>query len=302
MKIRQLEAFNAVMVCRTVTRAAQMLHISQPAVTRLINDLEENTGFALFDRTLGRLQPTPEAFALHEEVQRSLVGVERIERAALEIRASQRGMLQIASAPALALSFLPRAIAGFSALHTGVEISLASHASRTVLDMVVEHRCDVGFVILALTTPSAHGELLMSTRMVCAVPAAHPLAAKSTLVPEDLRNEPFVSHWRGLQSRYEIDALFASHGIERKLMVETQTSAGICSFVAAGMGIAIIDPVAALEYRGKDVVFRRFEPAIGTDFSVLLPSQRPPSLLVKKFVQHVRAFAHAQLPEDAWLR
>ncbi|WP_434112595.1 LysR substrate-binding domain-containing protein [Paraburkholderia caffeinilytica] len=301
MKIRQLEAFNAVMVCRTVTRAAEMLHVSQPAVTRLVSDLEESTGFALFDRTHGRLQPTPEAFALHEEVQRSLVGVERIERAAQEIRAAQRGMLQIASAPALALSFLPRAIAEFSAMHTGVEISLAAHASRNVLDLVVEHRCDVGFVILALSTPSAHGELLMTTRMVCAMPATHRLAAKTTVVPEDLRNEPFVSHWRGLQSRYETDALFASHGVERKLMVETQTSAGICAFVSAGMGVAIIDPVTALEYRGTDLVFRRFEPVIGTNFSVLLPSQRPPSLLVKKFVAHVRAFAHAQLPKDAML-
>ncbi|MEW6342847.1 MAG: LysR substrate-binding domain-containing protein [Paraburkholderia sp.] len=299
MKIRQLEAFNAVMVCRTVTRAAQMLHVSQPAVTRLISDLEESTGFVLFDRAHGRLQPTPEAFALHEEVQRSLVGVERIERAALEIRASQRGTLQIAGAPALALSFLPRAIAEFSRLHTGVEISLAAHPSHVVLDMVIEHRCDVGFVILALSTPAAHGELLMSTRMVCALPATHRLTAKATLVPEDLRNEPFVSHWRGLQARYEIDALFASHGIERKLIVETQTAVAICSFVSAGMGVAIIDPVTALEYRGTDIVFRRFRPDIVTDFSVLLPSQRPPSLLVKKFVTHVRAFAHAQLPQDA---
>ncbi|CDY79878.1 LysR-family transcriptional regulator [Caballeronia glathei] len=301
MKIRQLEAFNAVMVCRTVTRAAEMLHVSQPAVTRLIGDLEESAGFALFDRAHGRLQPTPEAFALHEEVQRSLVGVERIERAASEIRASQRGMLQIASAPALALSFLPRAIAAFSELHSGVEISLGSHASRTVLDMVVAHRCDVGFVILGLSTPAAHGELLVSTRMVCAMPARHRLAKKKTIVPADLRNEPFVSHWRGLQSRYEIDALFASHGVERKLMVETQTSAAICSFVAAGMGVAIIDPIAALEYRGTDVVFRRFEPVLGTDFSVLLPAQRPPSLLVRKFVDHVRAFVHAELPAAARL-
>jgi DNA-binding transcriptional LysR family regulator len=178
---------------------------------------------------------------------------------------------------------------------------VAAHPSRSVLDMVVEHRCDVGFVILALSSPTAHGELLMSTRMVCAVPVAHPLAAKTTLVPEDLRNEPFVSHWRGLQSRYQTDALFASHGIERKLMVETQTSAGICSFVAAGMGVAIIDPVTAFEYRGTDIVFRRFEPVISTDFSVLLPSQRPPSLLVKKFVKHVRAFVQEQLPKEALL-
>jgi len=67
------------------------------------------------------------------------------------------------------------------------------------------------------------------------------------------------------------------------------------------MGVAIIDPIAALEYRGTDVVFRRFEPVLGTDFSVLLPAQRPPSLLVRKFVDHVRAFVHAELPAAARL-
>src|SRR5437868_6942450 len=100
MKIRQLEAFRAVMLCQTVTRAAEMLHISQPAATRLIADLEESVGFALFERVRGRLYPTAEAQVLYEEVQRSLVGVERIALAAQDIRELQRGSLQIAAAPA----------------------------------------------------------------------------------------------------------------------------------------------------------------------------------------------------------
>ena len=66
MKIRQLEAFRAVMVWQTVTRAAEALHVSQPAVTRLIADLEESVGFQLFSRIRGRLHPTAEGEALYE--------------------------------------------------------------------------------------------------------------------------------------------------------------------------------------------------------------------------------------------
>ncbi|RZM04112.1 MAG: LysR family transcriptional regulator, partial [Variovorax sp.] len=137
MKIRQLEAFRAVMTWQTVTRAAEALHVSQPAVTRLIADLEESVGFLLFSRIRGRLYPTAEGQALYEEVERSLLGVERIARTAEEIRSLQRGTLQIAAAPVLALSFLPRAIAEFLGDHTDIRISLANHSSRTVLDMVV---------------------------------------------------------------------------------------------------------------------------------------------------------------------
>jgi len=64
MRIRQLEAFRAVMLCQTVTKASEMLHISQPAATRLIADLEESIGFTLFERIRGRLIPTPEAQTL----------------------------------------------------------------------------------------------------------------------------------------------------------------------------------------------------------------------------------------------
>jgi DNA-binding transcriptional LysR family regulator len=295
MKIRQLEAFRAVMICQTVTRAAEMLHISQPATTRLIADLEDDLGFLLFERVRGRLYPTAEAQALYEEVQRSLVGVERIARAAEEIRDLQRGSLQIAAAPALALSFMPRAIAAFLREHGQTQISLAAHSSRTVVDMVVGQRCDVGFAILSVNHPSTHGERLLTTRMVCALPVGHRLCAREVIVPGDLAGERFVSHPRVLDSRLQIDALFASHGIERLLQVETQVSTAICAFVEAGLGVALIDPITALEYRGSGVCFRIFEPAVTTDFSVLMSAQRPPSILLKSFIAHVRAFALDQL-------
>ena len=295
MKIRQLEAFRAVMRWQTVTRAAESLHVSQPAVTRLVADLEESVGFALFLRVRGRLQPTAEAEALNEEVERSLLGMERIARTAEEIRSLQRGALRIAAAPALALSFLPRAIAGFLVEHNDIRVSLANHSSRTVLDMVVGERCDVGFVILPMSHSSTHGERLIATRMVCALPSEHRLAKKKVIRPADLAGEHFVSHPHALESRLHIDALFASYGIERKLQVETQVSAGVCAMVAAGLGVSLVDPITALEYGGRGLTFLPFEPVMVTEFSVLTPARRPSSLLVSAFVDHVRKFAVAEL-------
>lgn len=295
MKLRQLEAFRAVMLCQTVTRASEMLHISQPATTRLLADLEQSLGFLLFERIKGRLFPTVEAHALYEEVQRSLIGVERIARAAEDIKALQRGTLQIAAAPAIALSFLPHAVADYVKTRPDAHISVLVHSSRSVVDMVVGQRCDLGIAILSMNHPSAHGEPLISTRMVCALPAGHRLCDRETIRPADLAGEHFVTHPRTLNSRLQVDALFAAHGIQLRQQLETQVGHTLCSFVEAGAGVSLIDAISAWGYRGNGVVFKPFEPGLVTDFSMLVPSQRPPALLLKSFIDHLRRFAVAQL-------
>jgi DNA-binding transcriptional LysR family regulator len=291
MRIRQLEAFRAVMLCQTVTKASEMLHISQPAATRLIADLEESIGFTLFERIRGRLIPTPEAQTLYEEVQQSLLGVDRIARTAQEIRFQQRGVLQVAAAPALSISFLPRATAQFLSERPQTQISLLSHSSRTVVDMVVGQRCDVGFAILAMNSPSTHGEQLLATRMLCAVPVNHRLANHNVVTPTDLKGENFASFPRLLDTRLHVDALFAAHGVERTLRFETQISQGLCSFVESGLAVALVDAVTASEYRGSGIRFLNFEPTIRMDFTVLTPIQRRPAMLVQTYVQYVREYA-----------
>ncbi|WP_418317199.1 LysR substrate-binding domain-containing protein [Piscinibacter sakaiensis] len=299
MRLRQLEAFRALMICQTVTRAAEMLSISQPAASRLIADLEDSVGFMLFERVRGRLNPTPEAQTLFEEVQQSLIGVERIARSANEIRHLQRGVLQVVAAPALALSFLPRVTAQFMQQRPQTEITVMSYASQDIVDMAVGQRCDVGFAILDIDTPSAHAEPLVATRMVCAVPVAHRLAANSVIVPTDLKGEQFASFPRLIESRLHIDGLFAAHGVRRVMRFETQVSQGLCSFVEAGEAVALVDAITAAEYQGQGIRFIPFEPVLRLAFTVLVPAQKRPALLTKSYVQHVRACALARLnPRD----
>jgi DNA-binding transcriptional LysR family regulator len=283
------------MLCQTVTKAAEMLHISQPAATRLIADLEESVGFALFERQRGRLIPTPEAQTLFEEVQLSLLGVDRIARTAQEIRHVQRGVLQVAAAPALALSFLPKVTAQFLRERPQAQITLIMESSSTVVDMVVGQRCDLGFAILAMNTPATHGEQLLAARMVLAIPAGHRLADREVVTPADLKGEHFASYPRILDTRLQVDGLFAAHGVERTLRFETQISHGLCSFVESGLAVALVDAVTASEYRGDGVRFLRFEPEVRMDFTVLTPLQRRPAMLADAYVQYVRQCALEQL-------
>lgn len=297
MNLRQLEAFRAVILGQTVTRAAEMLHISQPAATRLIASLEEDIGFALFDRVKGRLQPTAEAMTLYQEVQRSLVGVERIARAAQDIRSLKRGSLHIACAPAMGLTFMPRVIAAFMAGHDGVQISLVVHSSSEVIDLVVGQRCDLGIIVLPNTYPSPRAEKLLATRMLCALPKGHRLCERAVIVPEDLRGERFISYPHSIGSRQQIDTIFAAHGVERELRLETQLSQPMCEFVEHGLGVALVDALSAVSYRREGIVFKAFEPAIEMDFSMLLPVHGPASKLQTAFLEHTQAFIARHVPE-----
>src|SRR5258708_21111610 len=107
IKIRQVEAFRALMQRHTVTRAAQTLHVSQPAVSRLLADFEAGVGFTLFERQQGRLVPTAEARVLYEEVERAFVGLDRISHAAQPIRAMRLGSFRVPGSPAVALHLRP---------------------------------------------------------------------------------------------------------------------------------------------------------------------------------------------------
>lgn len=296
MKPRQLEAFHALIVGETVTRAAELLFVTQPAVSRLIADLEQEVGFTLFERVRGRLVPTEDALLLHEEVERSLDGMTRIANVARDIKTARKGILQIAAAPSLSLSFLPKVIASFLEQHNDVNISLSGSNSTAVVDQVTSQRCHVGFIMLPTHYPGVHSEKLLTTEVVCIAPMGHALAAKAVIHPKDLAGERFISHPSDLESRLRVDALFAAYGIQRHLQIETQFNAGVCSFVENGLGVALIDPITALNYPGK-IAIRRFEPTLQDEVQVMFPAQRPPSRLVRQFVEHVKNHASSQLEQ-----
>lgn len=286
--LRLLEGFRAVMQAKTVTGAASMLHVSQPVVTRLIKDLEENLGFPLFVRERGRLEPTAEARILYEEVQRSMVGIDRILQSVEMLRQGHHGNLQVAAAPALAINFLPKVVTELSTEFPSSRIALHMHSSETSLDMVLNGRVDLGVIMLSMRQSGTYGERILSAKMVCALPKGHALADQQWVGPKDLKDEPFISHPRVLDTRLQIDAMFGAFGLQPKTRLEAQISYSLIEFVAAGAGVALVDPITAAMYPGDAVVFVPFEPVIANHYSVVISPHRPPSVLQERFIARLR--------------
>ena len=301
--LRHLEAFRAIMVRRTVTGAAEMLAVTQPVVTRLIADLEERIAIPLFKRASGRLVPTPEAGLLFEDVHQSLMAIERIANAASSIKALKLAHLKIAAAPAMALSFLPRAVASFTSENSETLVSLETHSTPTVIDMVQSGRCDLGFAMLN-TRKTRHGdsEILVSARMVGVVPVHHRLAGRKVLRPEDFESESFVAPSPLMEMRTKIDAMMLSHGVNRRINIETQHSSTIVKLVEAGAGIALIEPLAAGAYTGGLLKFIRFEPEIVVDYSILISPHMSSTLILKPFIDHAKREIRKILPAHLIVR
>lgn len=287
---RQIEAFRAVMASGGITTAATAMRISQPAVSRLIRDLEMRIGVALFERrTGGRLRPTADAAALYQDVERYFVGIEQINQSAAGLRRRSRGSLRVASLPALYVDLLPRFIGRFLAQRLDLDIELIGNSSEAIIELVASGRCEIGFVDSPFDHPRIRREELTGVAALAAVPAAHALAEKPALIPADFSDDPFISIARATQLRTRIDSFFLSQGVHRQLGPETPLSLIACSLVAAGGGLAIVDPFTAAAVRDPAICFRPLEPRIEVRFSLVTPLSSQLSGPAQDFVAGIRS-------------
>lgn len=285
---RQVEAFRAVVVNGGITAAAQALNITQPAVTRLIQDLQFALGLTLFVKRGARLVPTNEALSLYREVERQFVGLERIEKAARGLREGRTGSLRMAALPTFNVGFLPRIVGSYLRERPDLEIMIYGGLSSQVVDWVASGFCELGFAQLPLDFPGLEIEKLPAVEQVAILPAQHRLTAKDVLAPTDFADEIFISYEHSTQQRYRIDALFSAHGVTRITRVETPVSMIACGLVASGAGVAVVDPYTAEEYRGKGLEIRRLQPTVLFDMALVWGAGRVRSALALDMAATVR--------------
>ncbi|MEN3113354.1 LysR family transcriptional regulator, partial [Uliginosibacterium paludis] len=292
---RHIEVFRAVMRAGSVTGAAALLFSSQPTISRELARLEQLLGFALFDRVRGRLQPTARALALHDEVQRAWTGLEAVRATARSLRDHAGGQLAIVCVPAFAQSLLPMACRLFAQTHPDVAVSITPQESPLLEEWLSAQRFDLGLTEQDSPPPGCALEPLLAADEVCVLPEGHPLLSRDTLSPADFAGQPFISLAPGDPYRRQLDALFQAHEVPRRMAIETQTAASVCALVREGLGVAVINPLSALEYAGQGIVLRRFSASIPFRVSLVLPQFRPSTPLAADFAQALHRAAKSLL-------
>lgn len=283
--IRQLEALRAVIENQTVTGAANFMRLSQPAISKLISNLEAETKLTLFQRERRRLEPTPEALILYEQSLRIFDGLNDISRVSSNLRNLKGGRLNVFSLPALGRNILPEMLARFLRMHDQARIGLHVHTSRTVLQAVVSGRVDLGLSMVGTDHPGVDCRVLCRVDAVCALPVGHRLESLDVIATEDLAGESFISFGQEARARELIDAAFEERGVTRELRIETHISESACAFVANGAGVSLVDPFTAGEFADHgEIRVRPFTPSIPYEFYVLTQRGQPLSLLAQSFI------------------
>ncbi len=266
---RGLQAFRLTVLTGSVSAAAMTVARSQPAVSRLLMELEEEIGFRLFDRVKGRLLPTAEGMMLFEEVQRSFVGLDRIASAAADIRRGRRGSLSIAALPALAASVLPAVIARISGQRPDISVTFQEMSSPLVAQQVLARECHLGVASTLSLIQGVRLERHYRADGMCIVPAGHRLAEREVVEVADLDGEPQVTLTPTTGFGAQLAALQEKAGIERLTRVETQFCPLASALVLEGVGIAIVDSITAASHARAGGVVRPFRAEVGMEFGVV---------------------------------
>lgn len=289
---RQIEVLYAVISSGSVTQAAAMLRTSQPAISRDLKETQQQLGFDLFDRVGRGLQPTMAATQLYNEIRRSYVGLGQVNNAIDEIRGNLTGRINLACLPAYATTLLPLICRNFLNENKGVHLSMHSFEQIVVANGLRSQHYDIGLVEASPhLNLKAMAEITVGDE-VCILPADHPLAAKDVLEPADFHNVDFVSFSEVDSFVEKIDNIFKQHSVRRNSIVDTTTATAVCTLVAAGVGISIINPLAALHFADRGLVMRRFSIAVPYTIGIYLPRNAPKSQLTLDFIKHCELVLH----------
>ncbi len=295
MNFKQITAFHEVMLTGSVSAAARNLNRTQPAISALISSLESDTGFPLFSRMGGRLRPVPEAHYLFAEAGEILARLNTLDANLRLIRKSERGSLRVVAMPGPSVFLLPELIANFTEGREGVRISLNTHASPHVQQLISVQKFDVGLGDIGF--PGVADSPLVNHDVwrldsLCAVPACDPLAAKAVIRASDLDGRAMATLLAEHSHHLKIRQVFEEQGVALKVRFETQHFLPLFTFVERGLACALVDPLSAESYRlyrreDQRIAFRPFEPNVEIVASIMTPAHQPLSTLARAFVEEL---------------
>jgi DNA-binding transcriptional LysR family regulator len=267
LTFRHVETIRAVIITGSVTGAALRLNVTQPAISHLLRDIEEILRFPLFDRHLGRLVPTRRAELLYREIERSFHGLGAINEFCLRLRESERRTVNIAAVPVISIALLPGVIREYR-LAAGPDFFVVdSPSNEQVLAYVSSQKVDLGIALNSPPIPGIHSEVLCEFRAMCLLPNGHRLENAEVVTAADLIDDPMIGTARFDRIPQIIADLFRDVGGLPRPAVECPAASAACAMVEAGVGFALLDPVAAYPFRDSSILFKRFEPVIPFVFS-----------------------------------
>lgn len=287
--VKLLEAFRAVMDNQSVTGAARMLGLTQPAVSAQIARLEAQVGFELFERTGGRLKATERGRRLYREVLTVLGSIDRLADVARNIRSGETETLVVASHPGASIALLPGVVKTLLETRPEARIRMINRTSEEVGAIFEAGGADVG---VAEWPIHLHGVELQRYALdaVAILPARHPLAAREAVTAEDLAAAPMLAMSDARLPGHRLRGVFGDAGARFAPVAESEYFSTLCLLVAAGAGVSVVDPLTARSLAPLGFAIRGFTPTLPYEIGVFRRGSVAPTPLSDALVAAIDAF------------
>jgi DNA-binding transcriptional LysR family regulator len=254
LTLRQLKVFEAVARHASFSRAAEELHLSQPAVSMQVKQLEENVGMPLLEQLGKRFSLTEAWRQVYDLARRVSDQIEQTEEALLQLRGDTGGRLRLAVV-GTANYFVPQLVAAFREANPDVTVSLTVNNRASVVNTLAFNERDLAIVGDLPTGADLEAQPFMENHLVVIAPPHHGLAGRGRIPLERLKQEVFLIREPGSSSRAAMEDIFVSHGMSFASGMEMSSNESIKQSVQAGMGLGII----ALHTIALELETRRLE-------------------------------------------
>lgn len=280
-----MEVFRAVMLTGTVKAAGELMHISQPAASKLLAAAERRAGLRLFERVRGRLVPTQEAHQLFPEIEAVWKSMEKARSVSRELAAPRGGTLRIASTARFCTWLVPQAATALYADFPELTLHVDMVMPHLVSDAVARGTCDLGIAMLPADHPELEKVATLHCGLVCVLPARHKLAAKSVIRAADLRDQRLIAISQAPPFGHLLEEVYGGMLHDVRIDVEVTSGALACWFAQAGAGVAVLDAPTASGEAFKGLVIRPFKPSPKIAVEILRGRHRPLTPAARAFCE-----------------
>jgi DNA-binding transcriptional LysR family regulator len=239
-----LECFRVAGRLQHVTRAAEQLGTSQPALSRSLARLQSDLGVQLFQRAGRSIRLTRSGELFLSRVERALGEIDNGRRELADLKAADRGSVALGFLRTLAAKYVPELVRRFGARHPGVRFTFVQNNSTAIEAQLERGELDLIFVAVPPGRSGFDWARVADQELVLIVPRSHRLAGRRQVRLREVAKEPFVSFKQGRAIRHMNDELCQAAGFSPAVSFEGDDSSSVAGFVAAGFGVAIVPPEA----------------------------------------------------------
>jgi DNA-binding transcriptional LysR family regulator len=292
MELRHLRYFVAVAEELHFSRAAKRLHIAQPPLSQQIRSLEDELGVQLLQRTKHQVQLTAAGQLFLEEARRTLAQADQAIQTVQRASRGEIGRLVIGFPTSAAYSVLPDILRAFREQSPSVELVLHELNTALQVDRLQDGSLDLGFVHPPFITDNLRSLTILKEPFVAAIPATHPLAARSQISLKALANEPFILFPRHVGPGFydQIVSLCQNAGFSPRVVQEARLMQTIVCLVAAAMGVALV-PSSLQNLQRPGVVYKPIQALTARVETAVAWRQDDPSPVLQAFLQVVKQIA-----------